>query len=315
MNFLPGWNSIETTTWFHDLLEKSSLFLLAVVVVALALAYLYGQRRDFLSEEAARVARTARVAVPVKPTAETVRQPEIAQRQAAIQDSEKAVAANQGPVEEIKLPGAEGKIASAPKQAPIAETQAAAVDKPAATIQPPSPVPGNQESGATGNSTQESSANIQVPKAAPRKEQIAEAMDPAAIDPKKSNDRVQPEGPRHLGADQKARLQSFLETQPKGRLTIRINPAIPDASNYGVELAQFFERVAGWSVRIDNSPIAGTDHGGLWLALRSAEAIPPSTGALHAALAHAHVPVRAQPVWDANGPAFNEIWLVVGKNN
>ncbi|HVY06160.1 MAG TPA: hypothetical protein VHB46_09310 [Burkholderiales bacterium] len=142
----------------------------------------------------------------------------------------------------------------------------------------------------------------------------AQQRKPAPLDEKPA---AEPSGSgrRHLGKDQKAKLESALKDEPKGRLTVRINPAVPDASSYGIELARFFKHEAGWTVRVDNSPFTGTDLGGIWLALKSADAIPPATGTLHAALAHAHVPVRTQPVFDASGPGFNEIWLVVGRKN
>jgi hypothetical protein len=53
---LPGWNSIETATRLHNFFEFWGIVLFLVVVGFEFLAYFYGHRKDWLVEEAARVA-------------------------------------------------------------------------------------------------------------------------------------------------------------------------------------------------------------------------------------------------------------------
>ncbi len=283
MTLLPGWNSIEAAAWVHDLLEKASLFLIAILAITIGVAYLYGHRRDYLSDEATRAAVAARQAAPVERKAGIAPSPEI----------QNPAAANQPVIEEKNLPGAGGQTPAAKPQAPVTERQPL-VEK-------------------DSQRTQDDREKRSAPQLASPKDPATGVKNAAGIEIRKSSDLGGPQARRHLSADQKARLHAFLKDQPKGRLLIRIIPSVPDAGNYGVELARFFKHQAGWTVRVDNSPFTGTDLSGMWLALRSADAIPPATGALHAALAHAHVPVRPQPVWDPGGPAFNEIWLVIGR--
>jgi hypothetical protein len=287
MTLLPGWNSIEAAAWVHNLLEKTSLFLIAILAITIGVAYLYGHRRDYLSDEATRAAEAARHATPVERKAELVPNP------APSPEIQSPAAANQPVTEEKTLPGAGGQSPAGKPQAPVTERQPLA----------------EEESQRAQDDREKRSA----PQSASRKEPATGVKNAAGIEIRKSNDLGGPQARRHLSADQKARLHAFLKDQPKGRLLIRIIPSVPDAGNYGIELARFFKHEAGWTVRVDNSPFTGTDLGGMWLALRSADAIPPAPGALHAALAHAHVPVRPQPVWDPGGPAFNEIWLVIGR--
>jgi len=349
MIFLPGWHSIESTTWIHDLFEKSSFILLCVLAVAIGLAYIYGHRRDYLADEAIQ---------------DAARRAAIAERQAAIAEGQAANSERQTPVAGRQVETTEGRAANLDEQEPTAERHAAVVEMPAATAerrvaiaerqaanaerqavnserQPP--VAERQAGTAEGHpanpeehkSTAERyAAVVEMPVAearrqppqddrdrqsagatAPPKGPLAEPMSAPENERKKSNDISTPRTPRHLAENQKTRLRDFLARQPKGRLTIRINPSVPDASNYGVEIAQFLKREAGWLVRIDSSTFKGPDHGGMWVTLRSADAIPEFTGTLHAALAHAHIPVRDRPVWDPNGPGLNEIWLVIGKAN
>jgi len=283
MTLLPGWNSIESAAWVHDLLEKTSLFLIAILAITIGVAYLYGHRRDYLSDEATRAAQAARQAAPVERKAGIAPSPEV----------QSPAAANQPVIEEKILPSAGGQTPAATPQAPVTERRPLA----------------EEESPRAQDDREKRSA----PQPASPKEPAAGVKNAAGIEIRKSSDLGGQQARRHLSADQKTRLHAFLRDQPKGRLLIRIIPTVPDAGNYGVELARFFKHEAGWTVRVDNSPFKGTDLGGMWLALRSADAIPPATGALHAALAHAHVPVRPQPVWDPGGPAFNEIWLVIGR--
>src|SRR5258706_8545652 len=283
MTLLPGGNSIEAAAWVHDLLEKASLFLIAILEITIGVAYLYGHRGDYLSDEATRAAVAARQAAPVERKAGIAPSPEI----------QNPAAANQPVIEKKNLPGAGGQTPAAKPQAPVTERQPL-VEK-------------------DSQRTQDDREKRSAPQPASPKDPATGVKNAAGIEIRKSSDLGGPQARRHLSADQKARLHAFLKDQPKGRLLIRIIPSVPDAGNYGVELARFFKHQAGWTVRVDNSPFTGTDLSGMLLALRSPDAIPPATGALHAALAHAHVPVRPQPVWDPGGPAFNEIWLVIGR--
>jgi hypothetical protein len=287
MTLLPGWNSIEAAAWVHDLLEKASLFLIAILTLTIGVAYLYGHRRDYLSDEATRAAVAARQAAPVE------RKAGIAPSAAPSPEIQNPAAANQPVIEEKNLPGAGGQPPAAKPQAPVTERQPL-VEK-------------------DSQRTQDDREKRSAPQPASPKEPATGIKNAAGIEIRKSSDLGGPQARRHLSADQKARLHAFLKDQPKERLLIRIIPSVPDAGNYGVELARFFKHQAGWTVRVDNSPFTGTDLSSMWLALRSADAIPPATGALHAALAHAYVQVRPQPVWDPGGPAFNEIWLVIGR--
>ena len=75
MDYLPGWNSIEATAWLHGFFEKSSVVLGVVLAGAIALAYLYGHRRDYLSDEATRATATAKRSAPVEANAGMVAQP------------------------------------------------------------------------------------------------------------------------------------------------------------------------------------------------------------------------------------------------
>jgi hypothetical protein len=58
---LPGWNSIETTTFLRNVFELGGIALFFVVVVFELLAYFYGHRRDFLVDEAASIAATQQI--------------------------------------------------------------------------------------------------------------------------------------------------------------------------------------------------------------------------------------------------------------
>src|SRR5260221_4015715 len=85
MTLLAGWNSIEAAAWVHDLLEKASLFLIAILAITIGVAYLYGHRRDYLSDEATRAAVAARQAAPVERKAGIAPSPEIQNPAAANQ--------------------------------------------------------------------------------------------------------------------------------------------------------------------------------------------------------------------------------------
>lgn len=254
MAFLPGWNSLESTARLHDFFEKSGMLMLALLVVAIILAYIYGHRRDYLIDE---VLDTA-----------------VADRQAAI----------------------------AERQAAVAERQAAALDRQAALAEAQPPA-----------SQKQLTEDDRAAEGAQPQRQLAEAQRDAKNANKKSSEPASPQGPRHLSEIQKTRLLEFLATQPKGKLTIKINPSVPDAQAYGLELGRFLKDKIGWRVRIDEAPSAGADLHGMWLTIRSTDAIPVATGTLRAGLVHAGIPVRAKPEWDPNGPEPNEIWLVIGR--
>jgi tetratricopeptide (TPR) repeat protein len=55
MPVLPGWNSLETTTRLHHVFELAGLVVLALLVIAEGLAYLYGHHKDWLRREAERL--------------------------------------------------------------------------------------------------------------------------------------------------------------------------------------------------------------------------------------------------------------------
>lgn len=117
---------------------------------------------------------------------------------------------------------------------------------------------------------------------------------------------------RHLTDGQRLKLRAFLEKQEKGNLVIKANPFVLDAHSYGQQISEAFRQL-GWNVRMDNESIPGSDVTGMWFTLKGAESIPVGTGALHAALEHAQIPVGTQPRWDPKGPEMNQIWLVIGK--
>jgi hypothetical protein len=48
MAWLPGWNSIETSTRLHDFFEVAGIVILGLLVLAEIIAYVYGHRRDDL---------------------------------------------------------------------------------------------------------------------------------------------------------------------------------------------------------------------------------------------------------------------------
>ncbi|MEO8004016.1 MAG: hypothetical protein ABI771_03855 [Betaproteobacteria bacterium] len=151
-------------------------------------------------------------------------------------------------------------------------------------------------------------ARKEVKAAAARPDEIIQPQDDARprADARSDSDRRLTDG-------QRARLRAFLEKQEKGNLVIKANPFVLDAHTYGQQIGETFKQL-GWAVRLDNEKIAGSDVTGMWFTLRGAESIPVGTGALHAALEHAQIPVGTQPRWDPNGPQMNQIWLVIGKS-
>lgn len=139
----------------------------------------------------------------------------------------------------------------------------------------------------------------------------AEARPPVDARPRAD---LRSDSDRHLSDGQRAKLRAFLEKQEKGNLVIKANPFVLDAHAYGVQISDAFKQL-GWAVRLDNESITGSDVTGMWFTLRGAESIPVGTGALHAALEHAQIPVGTQPRWDPKGPEMNQIWLVIGKTH
>ncbi|HEX4986736.1 MAG TPA: hypothetical protein VFV71_11800 [Burkholderiales bacterium] len=320
MNLLPGWNSIESAAWLHSLFEKASLALLATLAIAVGLAYLYGQRRDSLADDASRAAKIAARTGPMPqhpaPSAESPSAPTVP---APAPLTPQAAPAPSAPQAASPAPDAPAAAAPRPAPLPVPEHQ-----PPPAVVAPeppnvtPLPLQRSAEAPRRGTPAPQAPVlNERVQQDAVRQAReeapVRGTKHATGIEIRKSAELAQQPARRRLTAEQRAKLRESLKDGPRGRLTVRINPAVPDASHYGVELARFFRHEGGWSVRVDNSPFRGTDYGGMWIALRSADAVPPATGTLHTALAHAHIPVRPQPVWDAGGPGFNEIWLVVGR--
>src|SRR5882672_7750547 len=169
MIFLPGWHSIESTTWIHDLFEKSSFILLCVLAVAIGLAYIYGHRRDYLADEAIQ---------------DAARRAAIAERQAAIAEGQAANSERQTPVAGRQAETAEGRAANPEEHKSTAERYAAVVEMPVAEArrQPPQDDRDRQSAGAT----------------APPKGPLAEPMSAPENERKKSNDISTPRTPRHL---------------------------------------------------------------------------------------------------------------------
>jgi hypothetical protein len=158
------------------------------------------------------------------------------------------------------------------------------------------------------------------------KARLDEARQEVKIAKEKSDESVRTQGDvrpnggdashanRQLSESQRAKLRAFLEKQEKGNLVIKANPFVLDAHTYGEQIGETFKQL-GWAVRLDDESITGSDVAGMWFTLRGAESIPVGTGALHAALEHAQIPVGMQPRWDPKGPAMNQIWLVIGKTH
>jgi hypothetical protein len=156
------------------------------------------------------------------------------------------------------------------------------------------------------------------------KARLDEARQEIRIAREKSDESIRPHGDirpnggdqshanRQLSEGQRAKLRAFLEKQEKGNLIIKANPFVLDAHTYGEQIGEAFKQL-GWAVRLDDQSVAGSDVAGMWFTLRGAESIPVGTGALHAALEHAQIPVGTQPRWDPKGPEMNQIWLVIGK--
>ena len=111
MAWLPGWNSVETTTLLRNIFELSGIALFLVVVVFEFLAYFYGHRRDWLVEEAARVATIQR----------TEREHQANERHAAeITEFQARVAAAEKAAAEAKKQQAQRRLEEFEKQTLIA---------------------------------------------------------------------------------------------------------------------------------------------------------------------------------------------------
>jgi hypothetical protein len=100
MALLPGWNSIETTTVLRNFFELGGIALFLVVVAFEFLAYFYGHRRDWLVDEAARIAgiQRARDEAATQQHHDT----ETAQIRQQLADAEKAVREAQGTATEAR---------------------------------------------------------------------------------------------------------------------------------------------------------------------------------------------------------------------
>jgi hypothetical protein len=117
--------------------------------------------------------------------------------------------------------------------------------------------------------------------------------------------------PRHLTDDEKAKLGASLRGQPVGTLAIKASAMADDALAYAEEISNFLQRL-GWTCRIDNAIMTGSDVGGIWLAIRDQNHIPAATAPLQHAFEAAGLPIHKTVNLEAGGPDPDEIWLSIG---
>lgn len=116
--------------------------------------------------------------------------------------------------------------------------------------------------------------------------------------------------PRHLTEKEKHDLAAFFADKPKGKFTIKADTNAKDARAYGDEIAAFFNSAEiGWSVKVDNAIIMGTDVIGMWVTVKNLDTAPEFAGVLQKGLQAAHLPSggRLDP-----SLATAEVWLSIG---
>jgi hypothetical protein len=119
--------------------------------------------------------------------------------------------------------------------------------------------------------------------------------------------------PRHLTDQQKADIAKFLADLPKSKFTIKADTNAKDGRSYADEIAALFNSPkVGWSVKVDNALIMGSNVTGIWITVRDADPdkTPAGAGNLQAAFKAAHMTIGGQ--FDPSGPPADEFWLSVG---
>lgn len=116
--------------------------------------------------------------------------------------------------------------------------------------------------------------------------------------------------PRHLTEKEKSGLANYLADKPKGKFTIKANTNAKDGRAYADEIAAFFngEKI-GWTVKVDNAIITGTEVTGMWISVMDVSTATENAGVLQNALKAANLPsdARLDP-----GMAPGDVWLIVG---
>ena len=116
--------------------------------------------------------------------------------------------------------------------------------------------------------------------------------------------------PRHLTEKEKVDMAAFLAGKPKGKFTIKANTNAKDARAYADEITAFFNSdKIGWTVKVDNAIIMGTDLVGLWVSVKNADTAPEFAAILQQALKAAHLSAGGRL---DEALAVDEVWLSVG---
>jgi hypothetical protein len=116
--------------------------------------------------------------------------------------------------------------------------------------------------------------------------------------------------PRHLTEKEKSELAQFLADKPKGKFTIKANTNANDGRAYADEIAAFFNSgKIGWTVKVDNAIITGSDVTGTWVTVKDVNTAPEYAGVLQRALKAANLPAGGR-VDSALAP--DEVWLSIG---
>ena len=116
--------------------------------------------------------------------------------------------------------------------------------------------------------------------------------------------------PRHLTEKEKSDLARFLADKPKGKFTIKADSNAKDGRAYADEIAAFFNSAKiGWTVKVDNAIIMGSDVTGVWVSVKDVNTAPEFAGILQNALKADNLPAGGR--LDA-ALASDEVWLSVG---
>ena len=118
--------------------------------------------------------------------------------------------------------------------------------------------------------------------------------------------------PHHLDEPQKHKLAQFLADKPKGQLIIKINITAFDARSYADEIGKFLQESCGWSVRLDNALITGSNTTGAWFSIKDSNHVPSITAIIHSAFVYSGIPIRKTIDVDAGVPTDTEVWLSIG---